>query len=98
MCNNDVQMNCSVFDKPVLPDFRYLSEQGGGLPHLRYLDLSGLPNISQSGLNGLVSECPRLQPEMLFYCDNISYGPYSSCANGCQNVGSASLVCCRRMM
>ena len=71
---------------------------GIGFPHLCYLDLSGLPNITQSGLSGLVSVCPQLQPETLFYCDNIPYGPYSGCANGCQNVGSTSLVCCRQMM
>ncbi len=70
---------------------------GGGLPRLQYLDLSGLPNVSERGLNDLVSACPRLKPELLFYCDNITDGPYAVCANGCQNVGSGGL-CCRDVL
>ena len=69
---------------------------GGGLPHLRYLDLSGLPNITERGLSDLTSSCPSLLPELLFYCDNLVEGPYATCANGCQNVGLSRLVCCRQ--
>lgn len=69
---------------------------GGELPYLQYLDLSGLSNVTERGLNDLVSACPSLTPELLFYCDNIVEGPYADCANGCQNVGSPDL-CCRRL-
>ena len=70
---------------------------GGELPCLQYLDLSGLCNVTERGLNDLVSVCPSLMPELLFYCDNIVKGPYADCANGCQNVGSPGL-CCRRLI
>ena len=68
---------------------------GGGLPHLHYMDLSGLPNITERGLSDLTSTCPSLQPELLFYCDNLVEGPYAQCASGCQNVGLSRLACCR---
>jgi hypothetical protein len=68
---------------------------GGGLPRLRYLNLSGLPNISQRGLSDLTTSCPSLHPELLFYCDNLREGPYADCASGCQNVGLSRLACCR---
>lgn len=70
---------------------------GGGLPNLRYLDLSGLCGVTERGLNDLVSACPFLVPELLFYCDNILAGPYAECANGCQNVGFPGL-CCREII
>ncbi len=71
---------------------------GVGLPFLTYLDLSGLPNITDRGLEDLVSASPQLNPELLYYCDNIPSGPYSDCANGCQNVDSSERLCCRRLV
>lgn len=68
---------------------------GSGLPQLRYLELSGLSRISARGLNELVSACPKLKPELLFYCDNVQNGPHSTEANGCQDDGGVG--CCRNI-
>ena len=66
---------------------------GEGLPYLTYLDLSGIPHISASLLFELVTVCPNLSSEFLFYCDNIEMGPYPLNANGCQDVRGSG--CCR---
>ncbi|XP_069101137.1 F-box/LRR-repeat protein 5-like [Argopecten irradians] len=73
---------------------RYLAENGG-LPYLRYLDLSGCLNITADGLTELVSVCPALDIEDLYYCDNVIDGPYAAEASGCQNLECNSRVCCR---
>ncbi|XP_033746571.1 F-box/LRR-repeat protein 5-like [Pecten maximus] len=73
---------------------RYLAEDGG-LPCLRYLDLSGCLNITADGLTELVSVCPALDREELYYCDNVIDGPYAAEASGCQNLECNSRVCCR---
>ncbi|KAL3852519.1 hypothetical protein ACJMK2_016147 [Sinanodonta woodiana] len=67
----------------------------GRLPYLVHLDLSGCMKITGGGLDEFVSRCTRLNPERLFYCDNILDGPYPDIANGCQNLQCTSRVCCR---
>lgn len=85
----------SIFPSLSFSLFRALAI-GGGLPALKYLDLSGLPNISSQAIHDLVSSCPQLIPECLFYCDNIEDGPLASSANGCQNVKDGG-QCCRNL-
>lgn len=69
---------------------------GCGLPNLQYLNLTGLARISAAGLNKLVSACPRLKPELLFYCDNIQNGPHAYESNGCCNVENG-YQCCQNL-
>ena len=69
---------------------------GCGLPNLQYLNLTGLARISAAGLNKLVSACPRLKPELLFYCDNIQNGPHAYKSNGCCNVENG-YQCCQNL-
>ena len=77
---------------------RYLAA-GSGLPMLQYLNLSGLPNVTQKGLSSLVATSPKLPPDLLFYCDHIMAGPYPETANGCLNVSNTTNIqCCRMRM
>lgn len=72
----------------------YLTDNGG-LPLLKHLDLSGCWNLGGDAVSNLVSTAVHLDPERLFYCDNILDGPYADTASGCQNLQCASRVCCR---
>lgn len=74
--------------------FSYLTSNGG-LPKLKHLDLSGCLNVDGEAVCDLVSTAPTLDPVNLFYCDNISDGPYADTASGCQNLQCASRFCCR---
>ena len=76
--------------------FRALAKHG--LPKLKHLDLSGCLNVSADGLKDLVSTCLGLDAEELYYCDNITEGPYSQSASGCQNVECKNRVCCRNIV
>ncbi|CAH1265141.1 FBXL5 [Branchiostoma lanceolatum] len=67
----------------------------GGLPRLTHLDLSGCLNITAEGLAALADNCLSLDHEQFFYCDNITDGPFSDTASGCQNLQCSSRVCCR---
>eukprot|EP00058_Branchiostoma_floridae_P017295 XP_002602783.1 hypothetical protein BRAFLDRAFT_115491 [Branchiostoma floridae] len=67
----------------------------GGLPQLTHLDLSGCLNITADGLAALADNCLSLDHEQFFYCDNITDGPFSDTASGCQNLQCSSRVCCR---
>ncbi|XP_078596992.1 F-box/LRR-repeat protein 5-like isoform X2 [Branchiostoma floridae x Branchiostoma japonicum] len=67
----------------------------GGLPQLTHLDLSGCLNITAEGLAALADNCLSLDHEQFFYCDNITDGPFSDTASGCQNLQCSSRVCCR---
>ncbi|XP_065067234.1 F-box/LRR-repeat protein 5-like [Rhopilema esculentum] len=69
-----------------------------GLPSLKHLDLSGCLNVSADGLKDLVSTCTGLNAEELYYCDNITEGPYSQSASGCQNIECKNRVCCRSIV
>ncbi|XP_064632437.1 F-box/LRR-repeat protein 5-like [Lineus longissimus] len=69
--------------------------EDSGLPNLRYLDLSGCSNVSAAGLTDLIQQCPLLEHDKFYYCDNITDGPLASLANGCQNLACAKRVCCR---
>ncbi|XP_060082201.1 F-box/LRR-repeat protein 5-like [Ylistrum balloti] len=111
ICDNDLDLNGEVLNSdPNSRYLEYLSlsgcyhitdsglrclAEGGGLPHLRYLDLSGCLNITADGLTELVSVCPALDGEELYYCDNVIDGPYAAEASGCQNLECNSRVCCR---
>ncbi|XP_021343919.1 F-box/LRR-repeat protein 5-like [Mizuhopecten yessoensis] len=111
ICDNDLDLNGKLMNSdPSSHDLEYLSLSGcyhitdtglrylaedGGLPCLRYLDLSGCLNITADGLTELVSVCPALDREELYYCDNVIDGPYAAEASGCQNLECNSRVCCR---
>ena len=64
---------------------------------LVHLDLSGCPNIGGSILSNFVSQCPNLEPENLYYCDNILDGPCGNFASGCLNCGDGTKFCCMQM-
>ncbi|KAK8723607.1 hypothetical protein OTU49_011461 [Cherax quadricarinatus] len=65
------------------------------LDNLRNVDVSGCYQLTGGGLEIFVSACPTLQPENLWYCDNIEDGPYPTQANGCANLCNPVRVCCR---
>ncbi|XP_019628195.1 PREDICTED: F-box/LRR-repeat protein 5-like [Branchiostoma belcheri] len=67
----------------------------GGLPQLTHLDLSGCLNITAEGLAALADSCRSLDHQQFYYCDNITDGPFSDTASGCQNLQCSSRVCCR---
>jgi len=69
-----------------------------GFPDLKHLDLSGCFNVSPDALKDLVSTCAVLDAEELYYCDNITEGPYAQLASGCQNVECKNRVCCRNIV
>ena len=65
---------------------------------LVHLDLSGCPNIGGNILSSLVSQCPSLESENLYYCDNILDGPCADIASGCLNRGDGTKFCCMQML
>jgi F-box/leucine-rich repeat protein 5 len=67
----------------------------GPYPHLYRIDLSGCLNLTGAGIFSLVDVSPGLDPEQLFYCDNILDGPFPDTASGCQNLCCGSRMCCR---
>lgn len=71
-----------------------LMKLGTSIQKLRLLDMSGCFRFTARMLNRLVKKCPLLSPDCLFYCDHISGGPYSSEANGCNNLQSVKRACC----
>ena len=68
----------------------------GVFSSLKFLDFSGIHKVTANGLQSFLHMCPNIRPDMLFYCDDIVDGPYSTIANGCQNIDS-SKVCCRNL-
>lgn len=71
-----------------------LMKSSKSVQKLRLLDMSGCFRFTARMLNNLVTKCPILSPEYLFYCDHITGGPYSNEANGCNNLQSAKRACC----
>ncbi|XP_071517199.1 F-box/LRR-repeat protein 5-like isoform X1 [Panulirus ornatus] len=67
----------------------------GILDNLRNCDVSGCYQLTGEGLEIFTNACPTLQPENLWYCDNIEDGPYPTLANGCANLCNPIKVCCR---
>ena len=65
---------------------------------LVHLNLSGCPYIGGKVLSSLVTQCPNLEPENLFYCDNILDGPCPYLATGCLNRGDGTKFCCMQML
>ncbi|KAI6647604.1 RUN domain-containing protein [Oopsacas minuta] len=65
---------------------------------LVYLDLSGCPNVGGNVLSSLVNQCPNLDPENLYYCDNTLDGPCADIASGCLNRGDSNKFCCMQML
>ena len=65
---------------------------------LVHLDLSGCPSIGGNILSSLVSQCPSLEPENLYYCDNILDGPCANFASGCLNRSDGNRFCCMQML
>jgi F-box/leucine-rich repeat protein 5 len=63
--------------------------------NLKYLNLSGCPNLSTNGLNKFTVFCMNLNAEDLYYCDNIINGPFDGSANGCENIECNKRFCCR---
>jgi len=64
-------------------------------PRLRHLDMSGCFHLTGDALKSLVSVCPALQPSSLYYCDNVTDGPFPGNASGCRNLQCTTRVCCR---
>eukprot|EP00096_Caligus_rogercresseyi_P015300 TRINITY_DN7754_c0_g1_i1.p1 TRINITY_DN7754_c0_g1~~TRINITY_DN7754_c0_g1_i1.p1 ORF type:complete len:412 (+),score=161.23 TRINITY_DN7754_c0_g1_i1:614-1849(+) len=62
---------------------------------LEFIDLSGCFRLSGAHLNAFISQCSRLKPENLYYCNMISDGPYPNSANGCQNLDCPLRNCCQ---
>jgi hypothetical protein len=71
-----------------------LMKSSTSIQKLRLLDISGCFRFTACMLNSLVNKCPLLSPDGLFYCDHITGGPYSSEANGCNNLQSVKRACC----
>ncbi|XP_045618391.1 F-box/LRR-repeat protein 5 isoform X2 [Procambarus clarkii] len=67
----------------------------GVLNNLSSVDVSGCYQLTGEGLEIFTSACPILQPENLWYCDNIDDGPYPTQANGCSNLCNPVRACCR---
>ena len=65
---------------------------------LVHLNLSGCPYIGGTVISSLVKQCPNLEPENLFYCDNILDGPCTYLASGCLNRGDGTKFCCMQML
>ncbi|RNA08313.1 F-box LRR-repeat 5-like [Brachionus plicatilis] len=65
------------------------------LNDLEYLNLSGCVNVTSFGMNLFLEFSDMLKGENLFYCDNITDGPLSDTANGCENLECAKKYCCR---
>ena len=65
---------------------------------LIHLDFSGCPSIGGAILSNLVDLCPNLDPENIFYCDNITDGPSPHLTSGCLNRGDPTKFCCMQMM
>ncbi|XP_066956915.1 F-box/LRR-repeat protein 5-like [Macrobrachium rosenbergii] len=62
---------------------------------LCHLDVSGCFQLSGEGLRMFAYDSRALKAENLFYCDNISDGPYPTRANGCANLCNPVRMCCR---
>ncbi|ELT98512.1 hypothetical protein CAPTEDRAFT_207605, partial [Capitella teleta] len=67
----------------------------GFFPFLSHLDLSGCFRLTADGLNTFVDRCPALLASDLYYCDNLTGGPFEDQASGCQNLECSSRACCR---
>ena len=65
------------------------------LRNLQYLNLSGCVNMTSLGMNLFVEMSSLLDGENLYYCDNITDGPLSNMANGCENLEQGRKFCCR---
>lgn len=66
--------------------------------HLEELDLSGCYKLDGETLTLFVTECPKLKPHRLSYCNDIEDGPYPTEANGCQNLECAQRFCCQQLV
>lgn len=71
--------------------------EAGVLQGLEYLDVSGCWLLTGPGLCAITDSLKHLKPENIFYCDQITNGPYPEAANGCQNLESSTRACCCRM-
>ena len=65
---------------------------------LVHLNLSGCPYIEGKVLSSLAKQCPNLEPENLFYCENILDGPCPYLASGCLNRCDGTKFCCMQML
>jgi len=68
----------------------------GKFHKLKFLNLSGLCHITSKTLHDFINLCPRIDPELFYYCDNIVDGPLAEVANGCQTVNCPNRYCCRK--
>ena len=64
---------------------------------LEHLDLSGCYMLDGQTLCDFVFGCPKMQPDFLFYCNDIEDGPYPDEANGCSNLECSSRFCCQQL-
>lgn len=65
------------------------------LSNLKYVNLSGCVNLTSFGMNLFLEYSDLLRGENLYYCDNITDGPLSETANGCENLECVKKYCCR---
>ncbi|CAF0705363.1 unnamed protein product [Brachionus calyciflorus] len=65
------------------------------LSNLKYLNLSGCVNLTAFGMSLFLEYSDLLKGENVYYCDNITDGPLSDTANGCENIECAKKYCCR---
>ena len=63
---------------------------------MTHLDVSGCFRLTRVGLDIVVRNNDSLRPENLSYCDEIFDGPYSTSANGCNNLCHPMRACCRK--
>lgn len=62
---------------------------------LQELDLSGCFKVDGQTLATFVTDCPKLKPHRLSYCNDIEDGPYQDTANGCLNLECEVRFCCQ---
>lgn len=70
----------------------------GAFADLYGIDLSGCAGLTGPGIEALVNMCPALDPEHLYYCDNIIDGPLLESASGCRNQQCGARYCCRMLL
>ncbi|CAL1291664.1 unnamed protein product [Larinioides sclopetarius] len=70
----------------------------GVLNKLQFLDVSGCWLLNGPELCSVTDSLTHLNPENIFYCDQILDGPYPDSANGCQNLESGIRACCRQVL
>lgn len=69
--------------------------RSGALAGIEHLDLSGCHKLTGCGLSVMAAYMPNLNPSLLSYCDQILDGPHRETADGCHNLESIDVFCCR---